>query len=61
MVTNPKKIRYIIEKAIFLANQAPKGPVWLDIPLDIQNSYVDTKTLKGFKKKLINQYAAIRI
>lgn len=52
MVTNPKKIRYIIEKAIFLANQAPKGPVWLDIPLDIQNSYVDTKTLKGFKKKI---------
>lgn len=48
MVTEPKEIRYHLEKAWFLANNGRKGPVWLDLPLDIQAAVVDTDELSGF-------------
>ncbi len=48
MVTEPKEIRYHLEKAWFLANNGRKGPVWLDIPLDVQASQIEPSELKGF-------------
>jgi acetolactate synthase I/II/III large subunit len=36
MVTDPGEIKYHLEKALFLARNGRPGPVWLDIPLDIQ-------------------------
>ncbi|MCC8067094.1 MAG: thiamine pyrophosphate-binding protein, partial [Clostridiales bacterium] len=36
MVTHPSEIRYHLEKALFLATNGRFGPVWLDIPLDVQ-------------------------
>jgi len=50
MITNPTLIKYELDKAFFFANDKIKGPVWLDIPLDIQNSQVDEKKLKSFVK-----------
>ena len=52
-VTKPNEIRYHLEKAIYLANEGRKGPVWLDIPFDIQNSKIKVNQLKRFipKKK----------
>ena len=35
---------------MFFANDKIKGPVWLDIPLDIQNSRLEEKKLKSFSK-----------
>jgi len=51
MLTKSSDIRYEIEKAINISQQFPKGPVWLDIPLDIQNSHVDEKKLKKYISK----------
>lgn len=48
MVNEPEKIRYYLEKAWFLANHGRKGPVWLDIPLDVQAAVIETDTLEGF-------------
>jgi acetolactate synthase-1/2/3 large subunit len=48
MVTDPQSIRYHIEKAFYLATSGRPGPVWLDIPLDVQASKIDPETLKGF-------------
>jgi acetolactate synthase-1/2/3 large subunit len=48
MVTDPQTIRYHIEKAFYLATSGRPGPVWLDIPLDVQASKIDPETLKGF-------------
>lgn len=45
MVTDKNKIRYCLEKALKLSQQGRPGPCWLDIPLDIQGSYVDTDDL----------------
>lgn len=45
MVTDKNKIRYCLEKAFKLAHSGRPGPCWLDIPLNIQGSYVDTDEL----------------
>lgn len=47
-VDNPLEIRYHLEKAIFLARSGRPGPVWLDIPLDVQGAMIDDQALQGF-------------
>ena len=37
-----------MDKALFLANEGRKGPVWIDIPLDIQNMRIEEEKLKCF-------------
>lgn len=49
MVTDPEEIMYHLEKAWYLANNGRKGPVWLDIPLDVQAAKVEEDTLKHFE------------
>ncbi len=48
MVREPEDIRRELEKAWFLALQGRPGPVWLDIPLDIQGAVIDENTLEAF-------------
>lgn len=48
MVTDPLTIRYHLEKALFLAKNGRPGPVWLDIPLDVQAAVIETDDLKPF-------------
>lgn len=48
MVTNPLEIAYHLEKAYYLAMEGRKGPVWIDIPLDIQGAHVNTEELAHF-------------
>ena len=48
MVTDPQTIRYHLEKALFLATAGRPGPVWLDIPMNVQGASVDPDTLPGF-------------
>lgn len=47
-VTDPKEIRFHLEKAWHLATTGRPGPVWLDIPVDVQSSQVDPGTLIGY-------------
>lgn len=47
-VTDPLSIRYHMEKALYLAKSGRPGPVWLDIPLDVQASSIDPESLYGF-------------
>ena len=47
-VMEPALIRYHLEKALYLAKNGRPGPVWLDIPLDVQGSIIDEKALEGF-------------
>ena len=51
MVTEPLEIAYHLEKAWYLANTGRKGPVWLDIPLDVQGAKIEEKDLKHFDEK----------
>lgn len=51
MVRNPLEIRYHLEKAFYLATHGRPGPVWLDIPLDVQGSLIDEKKLTEYDEK----------
>ena len=48
MITDPKQIVYEMEKALYLAQTGRKGPVWIDVPLDIQNMRVRPEELEHF-------------
>ena len=48
MVTDETEIAYHLEKALFLATKGRGGPVWIDIPLDIQAARIETEELKHF-------------
>lgn len=47
-VDDPQQIRYHLEKAVQLALSGRRGPVWIDIPLDVQAAQIDPETLPGF-------------
>lgn len=48
LVDDPNTIRYHIERALYEATHGRKGPVWLDIPLDVQATVIDENNLEGF-------------
>lgn len=51
-VRDAQDIRYELEKATALAKAGKPGPVWLDIPLDIQASQVDPSSLRPYDEVL---------
>ena len=49
MITDPDDIRYCLEKAYYTAITGRPGPCWLDVPLDVQGTVVETEKLRGYK------------
>lgn len=47
-VESEDKIGYYIDKAIYLAKEGRKGPVWVDVPLNVQNAVVSEERLERF-------------
>jgi acetolactate synthase-1/2/3 large subunit len=47
-IMDPQTIKYHLQKAYYLATHGRKGPVWIDIPLDVQGSNIDEDALHGF-------------
>lgn len=47
-IPDANEIAYHIDKAIYLAKEGRKGPVWLDVPLNVQNSMVNEDNLNRF-------------
>jgi acetolactate synthase I/II/III large subunit len=48
LITDPESIRYHLEKAWYLAASGRPGPVWLDIPVDVQSAMIDPEKLWAF-------------
>lgn len=55
-IQNPEDIRYEMEKAAALAVHGRPGPVWIDLPLDIQAMQVDIESLKGYDATKLPRY-----
>lgn len=53
IIKNPNDVRYILEKAFYIANHGRKGPVWIDIPLNVQKTIIKEKNLRKFHFKFI--------
>jgi len=47
-IDDPQTIRYHLEKAVYLARTGRPGPVWIDIPIDVQAAPIEPEALGGF-------------
>ncbi len=50
-VMEPNKIRQVMEEAYYHAMSGRRGPVWIDIPLDVQAAEIEETKLEGFLPK----------
>lgn len=48
MIEDPQKIKYELEKAWHLATTGRPGPVWIDVPVNYQGSYIETDSLDEY-------------
>ena len=56
-IVEPLDIRYHLEKACHLAQNGRPGPVWIDIPLDVQAIPIDVDALRGFDPRELDDSA----
>ena len=48
MLTDPQQVRYVLDKAVHMAMSGRPGPVWIDIPLDVQAALIDENRLASY-------------
>ena len=48
VINEPERARYCIERAWYEARSGSPGPVWLDVPIDVQSAPIEPKRLSGF-------------
>lgn len=48
LITDPKRVKYEFQKAIYLAESGRPGPVWIDIPTDVQAAQINPDELEGY-------------
>lgn len=53
MVTEPNEIKYHIDRAIHEATTGRPGPVWLDIPMNVQGAMIEENELKDFIPEIV--------
>ena len=56
-IKEPEDIKYELEKATSIARSGKPGPVWIDIPLDIQATDIDVDKLKGYEEHENSDYS----
>lgn len=59
MIERPEDVRRELEKAIYLAKECPKGPVWIDVPLDIQNMPIEPDALPEYTPR--NKHLTVKL
>ncbi|WP_242004499.1 thiamine pyrophosphate-binding protein [Brachyspira aalborgi] len=52
IITNPYDIKYHLDKAVYLAMHGRFGPVWLDIPMNVQSAMIEEEKLKDFNENV---------
>ena len=48
VLQDPQMVRQVMDKAIYLANHGRPGPVWVDVPVDVQGSLIDPDVLMPY-------------
>ena len=48
VLQDPQDAKRVVQKAIYLASRGRPGPVWIDVPIDVQATPVDPDALVGF-------------
>lgn len=55
LVDEPSRIRYELEKAFHLATSGRPGPVYLEVPLDVQAARMDPGALEGYSPQQVKR------
>ncbi len=55
IIKKAEEIKYHLEKAYYVCSEGRPGPVWIDIPANIQNAKINPNTLLGYKPKVKNK------
>ncbi len=55
MINEPKDVAYHLEKAAYLAMIGRPGPIWLDIPQDVQSATINVEDMKHFDSSKIKK------
>ncbi len=58
LIDEPENARYCMERAWFEARSGSPGPVWLDVPMDVQSASIDPDALRGFDPPAVSAGAA---
>ena len=64
VIRKPEDIRFELEKAWHLCQSGRPGPVWLDVPLDIQAAQVDETVLAGYvteQEKILPETSEVQL
>ena len=48
LLEDPEETRFVVERALWLARNGRPGPVWVDVPIDVQAATIDPESLRGF-------------
>jgi acetolactate synthase-1/2/3 large subunit len=48
VLQEPQKVREVMDKAIYLTNHGRPGPVWVDVPVDVQGALIDPDALQPY-------------
>jgi len=60
IVYSERDIRYQLEKAVDIAKSGRPGPVWIDIPLDIQSKRIDPDALQKYEPPFIFPHMSMK-
>lgn len=61
VVKKASEIRYLLDKAIYVAKSDRPGPVWIDIPINIQQTHINIDKLRPYVKFRNNTVGRIKI
>lgn len=50
VLTKPETVKYEVQKAVAIAMEGRRGPVWIDVPQDMQNALVEAEGLLEYKE-----------
>ncbi|MFA7279087.1 MAG: thiamine pyrophosphate-binding protein [Sterolibacterium sp.] len=58
-LNDPSMVRYELEKAVDIAKCGRPGPVWLEVPMDVQGAMIDPDTLEAYQSTYIQPVAPL--
>lgn len=61
MIDDPATVKYCLQKAFYLSRNGRPGPVWLDIPADVQAAMVDPDVMRDFEPPEISQESELAL
>src|ERR1700722_13555414 len=59
LLTEPQDARYEIQRAVWLARAGRPGPVWIDVPIDVQAAQVEPSDLRRFDAQADSEAAML--